>query len=51
MQITDDGEVTANVECLRDPAMKQYNRAVESAMQFKCPEVHEVFTAEEGAAH
>ena len=33
--------------CLRDAATKQYDSAVESARQFGCPELREVFTAEE----
>ena len=33
--------------CLRDAATKQYDSAVESARQFGCPDLKEVFTAEE----
>jgi hypothetical protein len=33
--------------CLRDAATKQYDSAVESAKQFGCTELQEVFTAEE----
>ena len=33
--------------CLRDAATKQYDSAVESARQFGCLELREVFTAEE----
>jgi hypothetical protein len=33
--------------CLRDAATKQYDSAVESAKQFGCPELQEVFTADE----
>ena len=33
--------------CLSDAATKQYDSAVESAKQFGCPELREVFTAEE----
>ena len=33
--------------CLRDAATKQYDSAIESAKQFGCPELKEVFTAED----
>ena len=32
--------------CLRDAATKQYDGEMESAKQFGCPELKEVFTAE-----